>query len=120
MRRSEFRSTLDIDFRRLDSGYIIRSDDVLDAVRAAVSQCGDVVGSRFRRSASGNGFHVELLCSRDCASCRFAFDSTRRLDLDLSRPAEQRDVLWGRKSYVKGGCELVLSVGPWEELVNHG
>ena len=108
-----FLSTLDLDWRRHGCGWVESADGCLRAVARRVGGCDHLVSCDVRRSASGNGFHVRLLCGIPCSICRLVFDSPRRLEADQGRPYYSRDVLWGSKVYRKGGRWVRLEAGEW-------
>jgi len=110
-----FLSSLDIDWRRLDNGIVWSSDKVLEKVLSVVSGCSDNSMVSYRRSPSGNGFHVRLLCGVNCDLCRMVFDSPLRWGLDQLRPEVTQGVLWDEKWYYKGGSGVRMEAGPWFE-----
>jgi len=70
-----------------------------------------------RYSASMNGYHVLIRCSKpDCDLCRLVFDSPIRYGADLKRPLHRRNVLWDRKSYYKAGNCITLEAGAWRRV----
>jgi len=110
-------NTFDVDWRRLYNGYVESSDWLVGNMLGRVAKCDHVRCVKFRDSASGNGFHVEVSCDRvGCDLCRYVFDSAVRVDADMSRPVWTRDVLWDKKYYRKGGGCVEGLVGPWVEV----
>ena len=110
------RRTFDVDPIRFDNGFIVDAVSRLDELLDSVHCCGKVQSVSSRVSASGNGYHVQIVCfgDIDCYLCRLAFDSPGRLELDLLRPGWTREVLWDRKVYRKGGGVMVGESGLWE------
>ena len=108
-------NTYDIDWVRLVSGYLIPSTKTIEDVLRHVMQCPFIQDLKYRDSASGNGYHVKVKCSREgCDLCRLVFDSPIRFDMDLTRDASTRDVLWDEKTYTKHGKHLRLRASSWK------
>lgn len=109
-------NTLDLDWVRLDNGFIMDSGALFNSVIRSICRCSSNVSVDRRRSASGNGWHVRLRCARGCDICRLVHDSAPRFDMDQHRPPHLRDVLWDRKSYSKGGKTIVMNAGEWDRV----
>ena len=108
--------TFDIDWERLPNGVIVTAEEKLDRVIKCLGLFGCIEGWRIRRSASGNGFHVEATSLTDCSGCdlcRLVLDSPKRLEEDLKQPVAVRGVLWDRKSYFKRGHWYFGEAGEW-------
>ena len=95
---------------------VTSSDVQLGRILDHISVCRLVNEIRLRRSSSGNGYHVAVDCDgpSGCLVCRLVFDSPKRLDLDVNEPEWAQDVLWSRKTYVKGEHKMVGEAGEWE------
>ena len=115
------RQTFDVDARRLPNGYlIIPGPRDLEKVMRRIGRCIYVHEILWRESASGNGYHVAVECDGDgmeCEACRLCFDDSYRFMLDqVYRKPHQRNVLWKRKTYHKGGSVLTLEAGEWQSV----
>jgi hypothetical protein len=106
------RNTVDLDWKRLPNGFIQFPD--IGAALGKIYACDKVYGIRWRRSAGGNGYHIEFWCREDCSRCPAAYDDGNRQDCDAgNREVFRRGVLWERKAYTKGGKTIVLRTGDW-------
>ena len=107
--------TFDLDWERLPNGFIVSSDDLLGRVLEKVGKCDKVYDVKRRVSSSGNGYHVLVSCGSGggCDICRMVFDSPKRLELDVNDPPWCQNVLWDRKTYVKGDHRMVGVAGEW-------
>ena len=106
-----------MDWTRLGA-YIVSSGDTLRRIILGLAKCPyDDPGVSVRDSPGGNGFHVEVKCSREgCDLCRLVFDSPIRFERDLDRPPRSRDVLWDRKAYRKGGGRMIGVADEWRRV----
>ena len=104
--------TLDLDWSRLDNGVLDSSEHKLEAVLDHVNNCEKCLSYEYRRSASGNGYHVRMSCS-GCDLCRWLFDQPIRCDIDHTRAGHMRNVLWDRKNYFKLGRSVEMEAGEW-------
>ena len=107
-------NTFDVDHKKYPSGFIVSSDELLQAVLKNVSKCPKAGKVSYRQSSGGDGYHVRVECSeQECGACRLVFDSPLRFSLDLRRPWYSRDVLFDEKMYKKGGKFLQGRAGEW-------
>lgn len=75
------------------------------------------------KDSSTKGYHIFLICSKDCDVCRMVFDDQRRLEKDMARPPQFRNITFTEKEYFKGrnnkipNCEHCKKYGnPKQEM----
>ena len=110
-------NTFDVDWHRVGGGLVESSSDSLVRVLRGLVKCSGLGSVEVRDSSSGNGFHVRVSCPGcDSDACRVVLDSPERYGLEVGDPVWTRNVLWNRKTYVKGGSKMVGCAGPWESV----
>jgi hypothetical protein len=59
--------------------------------------CKNLIKIQLKPSCS-KGYHVLMLCSKDCDLCRLLYDDQKRFSIDLNiRKPEFRNLLWDKK-----------------------
>jgi len=72
----------------------------------------------YRKSASKKGWHIKILCSKNCDKCRRLFDDSTRYKADKNRDFFGDNVLWDKKVYyipLKNGKikKIIKTAGEW-------
>lgn len=94
-----FKSTLDLDL--VDKVF-------LNHALYRISKCKFLHLVHYRHTFKG--FHVILLCRRECDICRIVFDDQARFARDLLRPKHTRNVLFNvSKEFIpRKRCQIYL------------
>lgn len=52
------------------------------------------------RDSNTKGYHIIIICRKNCDLCRFVFDDAKRYDIDSVMPLRLRDFLFTEKIYL--------------------
>jgi hypothetical protein len=71
----------------------------------------------YRDSCRGDGYHIKIICTKNCLYCRDKFDDWRRFLWDLlhesRKEPEKKNVLWKTKKETKNGKIIEHTAGEW-------
>lgn len=54
------------------------------------------------KDSFSKGYHILLICSKKCSTCRMVFDDQKRFEMDNSRDIKFQNTLFTEKEYIMG------------------
>lgn len=69
-----------------------------------IKQCPNCLNIMHKDSNS-KGYHVTIICNKDCDNCRFVFDDQKRYEIDFGRDTKFQNTLFDEKEYFRGNMK---------------
>jgi hypothetical protein len=57
------------------------------------------------KDSSSKGYHVIIICSKQCDLCRFVFDDVKRYEIDLGREQKFQNTIFTEKEWFRGNMK---------------
>ena len=87
----DYRTTLDID---------TNDKEFTERMLAKIATCKHLIYLKIKESPC-KGYHITILCDKECDMCRLCFDDERRFYFDSFRPEWAKNILFDKKEIIE-------------------
>ncbi len=59
------------------------------------------------KDSSSKGYHIMMICSKVCDTCRFVFDDAKRYEIDFGRDEKFKNTTFTEKEWFRGNMNTI-------------